>query len=210
MKKVKIIICCLAVMVGFHSAAMGKSLKIGTLSPLTGPYAQDGTDILQGVETAVAVIEKAGGLPGFDKIERHGLAHNAQSDKPDFFHVSLLTRICREKKLKTFLSTTATLYYKYTAFTWWERLSAANIATTPCCRRLSRLESRSHKVRQPSQMKSDAVALNTNFDLRRSDLRFFGEQRSKLNGLDHGLGIGPALACFAECSSVIYRSADDR
>jgi branched-chain amino acid transport system substrate-binding protein len=69
MKKVKIIVFCLAVMVGFHGAAMGKSLKIGTLSPLTGPYAQDGTDIRQGVETAVAVIEKAGGLPGFDKIE---------------------------------------------------------------------------------------------------------------------------------------------
>jgi len=33
-----------------------------------------------------------------------------------------------------------TLYYKNTAFTWWERLPAANISAAPCCHRLSRLE----------------------------------------------------------------------
>jgi hypothetical protein len=37
-------------------------------------------------------------------------------------------------------NTTVTLYYKNMAFTWWERLPAANIAAAPCCRRLSRLE----------------------------------------------------------------------
>jgi branched-chain amino acid transport system substrate-binding protein len=46
--------------------ALAKTLKIGTLSPLTGPYAQDGTDILQGVKTAVAVY---GPLKGYDKVE---------------------------------------------------------------------------------------------------------------------------------------------
>ncbi len=41
-------------------------MKIGTLSPLTGPYAQDGTDIKQGVMTAVDVY---GPVAGFDKVE---------------------------------------------------------------------------------------------------------------------------------------------
>lgn len=69
MKKFGIFALCLVFIMGIHGLAFGKTLKIGTLSPLTGPYAQDGTDILQGVKTAVAVIEKAGGIPGFDKIE---------------------------------------------------------------------------------------------------------------------------------------------
>jgi len=69
MKKFGILVLCLMVVMGFHGMAMAKTLKIGTLSPLTGPYAQDGTDILQGAKTAVAVFEKAGGVPGYDKIE---------------------------------------------------------------------------------------------------------------------------------------------
>jgi branched-chain amino acid transport system substrate-binding protein len=69
MKRVGIFVLCLMLMMGFHSMALAKTLKIGTLSPLTGPYAQDGTDILQGAKTAVAVFEKAGGVPGYDKIE---------------------------------------------------------------------------------------------------------------------------------------------
>ena len=69
MKKVGIIVLCLMMVLGFHGMAVAKTLKIGTLSPLTGPYAQDGTDILQGAKTAVAVFEKAGGVPGYDKIE---------------------------------------------------------------------------------------------------------------------------------------------
>jgi len=69
MKKLGILALCVALMMVLSSPVLGKTLKIGTLSPLTGPYAQDGTDILQGVKTAVAVFEKAGGVPGFDKIE---------------------------------------------------------------------------------------------------------------------------------------------
>jgi branched-chain amino acid transport system substrate-binding protein len=69
MKKIGIFTLCLMLFMGFHSMALAKTLKIGTLSPLTGPYAQDGTDILQGAKTAVAVFEKAGGVPGYDKIE---------------------------------------------------------------------------------------------------------------------------------------------
>ena len=69
MKKLGILTLCVALMMVLSSPVLGKTLKIGTLSPLTGPYAQDGTDILQGVKTAVAVFEKAGGVPGFDKIE---------------------------------------------------------------------------------------------------------------------------------------------
>ena len=50
----------------FFGMAGAKTLKLGTLSPLTGPYAQDGIDIAQGVKTAVAVF---GAVPGYDKVE---------------------------------------------------------------------------------------------------------------------------------------------
>jgi branched-chain amino acid transport system substrate-binding protein len=66
MKKVGMIILCLALILGFQGMAAAETLRIGTLSPLTGPYAQDGTDILQGVKTAVAVYGK---LKGYDKVE---------------------------------------------------------------------------------------------------------------------------------------------
>jgi branched-chain amino acid transport system substrate-binding protein len=69
MKRVGIFVLCLIMVMGFHSMALAKTLKIGTLSPLTGPYAQDGTDILQGAKTAVAVFEKTSGIPWYDKIE---------------------------------------------------------------------------------------------------------------------------------------------
>ena len=49
--------------------ATAKTLKIGSMSPLTGPYASDGTDIKNGVLTAIKVFEEAGGMPGYDKIE---------------------------------------------------------------------------------------------------------------------------------------------
>jgi branched-chain amino acid transport system substrate-binding protein len=65
-KKVGILVLCFALILGFQGMAAAKTLKIGTLSPLTGPYAQDGTDILQGVKTAVAVY---GQLKGYDKVE---------------------------------------------------------------------------------------------------------------------------------------------
>ena len=66
MKKVGILVLCFALILGFQGMAAAETLKLGTLSPLTGPYAQDGTDILQGVKTAVAVF---GQLKGYDKVE---------------------------------------------------------------------------------------------------------------------------------------------
>jgi branched-chain amino acid transport system substrate-binding protein len=50
-------------------SAFAKTLKIGTMSPLTGPYAADGNDIANGAKTAVAVFTAEGGIPGYDKIE---------------------------------------------------------------------------------------------------------------------------------------------
>lgn len=69
MRKLSIFAICLGLVFGIYSSAEAKTLKIGTLSPLTGPYAQDGTDILQGVKTAVALVKAAGGIPGFEKID---------------------------------------------------------------------------------------------------------------------------------------------
>ena len=66
MKKVGILVLCLAMILAFQGMASAETLRLGTLSPLTGPYAQDGTDILQGVKTAVAVYGK---LKGYDKVE---------------------------------------------------------------------------------------------------------------------------------------------
>ena len=66
MKKVGILVLSLALILGFQGLVLAETLKIGTLSPLTGPYAQDGTDILQGVKTAVSVF---GPVKGYDKVE---------------------------------------------------------------------------------------------------------------------------------------------
>ena len=66
MKKAGILVLCLTLILGFQSLVLAETLKIGTLSPLTGPYAQDGTDILQGVKTAVSVF---GPVKGYDKVE---------------------------------------------------------------------------------------------------------------------------------------------
>ena len=46
-----------------------KTLKLGTLSPLTGPYAADGTDIKNGAIIAISAFEQSGGIPEYDKIE---------------------------------------------------------------------------------------------------------------------------------------------
>jgi len=51
------------------AGAYAKTLKIGSMGPLTGPYAADGNDIKNGVLTAIEVFEEAGGVPGYDKIE---------------------------------------------------------------------------------------------------------------------------------------------
>ena len=53
----------------FCGAVSAKTLKLGSMSPLTGPYASDGTDIKNGVLTAIDVFEEQGGIPGYDKIE---------------------------------------------------------------------------------------------------------------------------------------------
>jgi len=66
MRKLGIILLCLSMVLTLFGMAGAKTLKLGTLSPLTGPYAQDGIDIKQGVETAVAVF---GAVPGYDKVE---------------------------------------------------------------------------------------------------------------------------------------------
>lgn len=50
-------------------AVSAKTLKIGSMGPLTGPYAADGNDIKNGVLTAIKVIEDQGGIPGYDKIQ---------------------------------------------------------------------------------------------------------------------------------------------
>ncbi|BBO89823.1 branched-chain amino acid ABC transporter substrate-binding protein [Desulfosarcina ovata] len=49
--------------------ATAKTLKLGSMGPLTGPYAADGNDIKNGVLCAIDVINDQGGVPGYDKIE---------------------------------------------------------------------------------------------------------------------------------------------
>jgi branched-chain amino acid transport system substrate-binding protein len=67
MKRITIltIVLILAVSVGVASA---KNLKMGSMSPLTGPYAADGNDIKNGVLTAIEVIQAEGGIPGYAGI----------------------------------------------------------------------------------------------------------------------------------------------
>ncbi len=50
-------------------SSSAKTLKIGSMSPLTGPYASDGTDIKDGALTAIQVFNEKGGMPGYDKIK---------------------------------------------------------------------------------------------------------------------------------------------
>ena len=69
MKAWKLLLVGILVLVLAPSFAAAKTLKIGSMSPLTGQYAADGTDIKQGVETAIAVWKAKGGVKGFDKIE---------------------------------------------------------------------------------------------------------------------------------------------
>ncbi len=71
MKRKLFVVMVAALMVApfLMGTATAKTLKIGTMSPLTGPYAADGNDIANGVRAAVAVFEAQGGIPGYDKIE---------------------------------------------------------------------------------------------------------------------------------------------
>ena len=75
MKRLLVLVVALAAL-GLLLAGCGgeepgaeKVLKIGTMSPLTGPYAADGNDIRQGAEIAAEVFTEAGGIEGFSKIE---------------------------------------------------------------------------------------------------------------------------------------------
>jgi branched-chain amino acid transport system substrate-binding protein len=74
MKRLLALIAALAVMTlvltgcGEEEKA-GKILKIGTMSPLTGPYAADGNDIRQGAEIAVEVMKEQGGVEGYTDIQ---------------------------------------------------------------------------------------------------------------------------------------------
>ncbi len=63
------LVCGLMIVPFVLGTATAETLKIGSMSPLTGPYASDGTDIKNGVLTAIEVFEAAGGIPGYDKIE---------------------------------------------------------------------------------------------------------------------------------------------
>lgn len=49
--------------------ASAKTLKIGSMSPLTGPYAADGNDIAHGVQVAIDVVMQQGGIPGYSSIK---------------------------------------------------------------------------------------------------------------------------------------------
>lgn len=62
-----LLLLLLALAVAVNASA--KTLKIGSMSPLSGPYSADGTDIKNGVLTAIEVIKADGGVTGFDEIE---------------------------------------------------------------------------------------------------------------------------------------------
>ncbi len=69
-RKVLLILVTSLVLIAFmFGSVSAKTLKIGSMGPLTGPYAADGNDIKNGVLTAIKVIESEGGIPGYDKIE---------------------------------------------------------------------------------------------------------------------------------------------
>lgn len=68
MKTKSIILSILAICL-MAATAQAATLKIGSLSPLTGSYAADGNDIANGTRAAIAAIQKEGGIPGYDKIE---------------------------------------------------------------------------------------------------------------------------------------------
>ncbi len=63
------VFCIIGVLLLVSAPAFAKTLTIGTLSPLTGPYAADGNDIANGAKTAVELFKAEGGIPGFDDIE---------------------------------------------------------------------------------------------------------------------------------------------
>ncbi|WP_243544334.1 branched-chain amino acid ABC transporter substrate-binding protein [Pseudodesulfovibrio tunisiensis] len=66
MKRILFFTCAFALAASVAFA--GDVLKLGSMGPLTGPYAADGNDIKKGALTAIEVIKDDGGLPGFDDI----------------------------------------------------------------------------------------------------------------------------------------------
>jgi len=66
MKRI-VFLACLFVLVA-STAFAGGVLKLGSMGPLTGPYAADGNDIANGVRVAIEVMKAQGGVPGFDDI----------------------------------------------------------------------------------------------------------------------------------------------
>jgi branched-chain amino acid transport system substrate-binding protein len=74
MKRLLVLIAALAMMTMVLAGCAEEKkdeqvLKIGTMSPLTGPYAADGNDIRQGAEIAIEVFKAEGGIPGFTDIQ---------------------------------------------------------------------------------------------------------------------------------------------
>ncbi len=65
----KIVSILLVVTMASFAEAYAKTLKIGSMGPLTGPYAADGHDIKNGVLCAIEAINDEGGLPGYDRIK---------------------------------------------------------------------------------------------------------------------------------------------
>ncbi|EPR44421.1 branched-chain amino acid ABC transporter substrate binding protein precursor [Desulfovibrio sp. X2] len=65
----RVLVLALALSLACGATAWAAKLKIGSMSPLTGPYAADGNDIANGVRAAIAAIQKDGGIPGYDGIE---------------------------------------------------------------------------------------------------------------------------------------------
>ncbi|SOB58514.1 Leucine-, isoleucine-, valine-, threonine-, and alanine-binding protein (fragment) [Pseudodesulfovibrio profundus] len=65
MKRILFMAC---IMVLAATTAFAGTLKLGSMGPLTGPYAADGNDIANGVRVAIEVMKAEGGVPGFDDI----------------------------------------------------------------------------------------------------------------------------------------------
>lgn len=68
MKRILSIILALGLLAAFAGGVQAEELKIGSLSPLTGPYAADGNDIANGARAAIKVIKDEGGIEGYDDI----------------------------------------------------------------------------------------------------------------------------------------------
>ncbi|MGE4298187.1 MAG: branched-chain amino acid ABC transporter substrate-binding protein [Desulfovibrionaceae bacterium] len=65
----KVFVLCVSLSLCMGAVAMAKTLKIGTLSPITGPYAADGNDIANGARIAAEMFKADGLLKGYDDIE---------------------------------------------------------------------------------------------------------------------------------------------